>query len=120
MAQPKALSWYIPRASGAASCSNKISTTLDKIDKMDKMDKIEKVDNMDKMDKVDKIKKKDKPDKVFSSSTKITLVCPAREAQTRAELPWTSLASTLVGRFHTPGRCIPDICHCFYTGKIFG
>ena len=94
MAQAKALSWYIPRASGAASCSNKISTTLNKIEKMDKMDK------------VDKIKKKDKPDKVFSSSTKITLVCPAREAQTRAELPWTSLASTLVERFHTPGRCM--------------
>ena len=73
MAQAKALSWYIPRASGAASCSNKISTTLNKIDKMDKMykmDKIENMDKMDKMDKVDKIKKKDKPDKVFSSSTK--------------------------------------------------
>ena len=55
-------------------------------------------DKIDNMDKVDKIKKKDKPDKVFSSSTKITLVCPAREAQTRAELPWTSLASTLVER----------------------
>ena len=103
MAQANALSWYIPRASGAASCSNRISTTLNKIDKMDKMDKIEKID---KMDKVDKIKKKDKPDKVFSCSTKITLVCPAREAQTRAELPWTSLAPTLVERFHTPGRCM--------------
>ena len=74
------------------------------MDKMYKMDKIENMDKMDKMDKVDKIKKKDKPDKVFSSSTKVTFVWPAREAQTRAELPWTSLASTLVGRFHTPGR----------------
>ena len=103
MAQANALSWYIPRASGAASCSNKISTTLNKIDKMDKMDKIEK---MDKMDKIEKIHRRDKTDKVFSCSTKITLVCPAREAQTRAELPWTSLASTLVERFHTPGKCI--------------
>ena len=79
---------------------------IDKIDKVDKIDKMDKVDKIKKKDKVDKIKKKDKPDKVFSSSTKITLVCPAREAQTRAELPWTSLASTLVGRFHTPGRCM--------------
>ena len=48
MAQAKALSWYIPRASGAAWCSNRISTTLDKIDKIAKMDK-----------------RKDKTDKAF-------------------------------------------------------
>ena len=72
VAKARALSRYIPRASGAALCFSKSSTTFVCPDYCKCIQMLRK--------------------------SLTTFVCPALEAQTKAELPWLSLASTLASK----------------------
>ena len=83
VAKARALSRYIPRASGAALCFSNSSTTFTCPKHTSRcFQMIANVSNCFQM----------------LIKSLITLVWPALEAQTRAELPWLSLASTLASK----------------------